>query len=338
MLKWVAAGIFILIFILVVLVFLNSVYHEPLAVEPAPKIDFNSSSISFVSDRDGNEEIYLTDLGGEQEIRLTNNGSADFLPVLSPTKDQMVYFTQEDEGFLLKRCQTSPYQCSAVTFTRNRPRSILFSPDGKKILVKEAVDNKDSLFLVTLEPAGAQLVSREVEFGTWSYDSQTVIYQKSTTAGELWIRTMDVDGRLAEPYLTASEAAAPVSEANTRGLIYVDFSATSALVRATLRGERQEKIMDLPDLQKIDKIRLTSREDSSILLLTSFGLNSSVSLISLTDKTVTPLDCQGENITFFDTNSYVYQQTDPQAKSQIWVSDQGEIRQLTDQGNNWFIR
>lgn len=336
MLKWVAIGIFVLLFVLVVLVFISSVYHKPLTYEQPISIDF-PDPIIFVSDRDKNYEIYAIDRGGEPGIRITNNQQKDFLPAQSPDNSNFVYFAEEDGGYVLRQCEVASLDCDVIIYNRNLPKSLLFSPDGQKLLIKEEDNDLDSLWQVTLRPAKAELVDRGVELGTWSHDSKAIFYQKNLPVEEIWGRTFSLDDRLTDPYLVVSDAKAPLSEANSQTLIYIDFSAAvPVLTKSTLRGEVIQKVVDLPNLRKIDKIRLEAIKDSSQIFVASFGLNTSYSLVSLTEKSVAPLPISASNIKCLDQNTFIYEQNDQQGQSQLWIWEAGIARQLTKKGNNWL--
>ena len=339
MLKWISVGIFLLLFVLVILVFINSVYHQPLASEQNVDISFASTPILFVSDRDGNDEVYVTDQTRQQGIRLTSNKQKDFLPTLAPKQEEFVYYSEEDGAYLLRLCTFSPFDCEPVTYTRNYPKSILFSPDGLKLLVEEEEENSDSLWVISLAQVRAELVTQTVDFAAWSYDSKTVFYHQGDPVNEIWIRTFGSDSRLGDPYLVAAKAAAPWSDAGIRGLLFIDFSlASPVLVKSSLRGENKEILMDLPDLKKIDKIRLTGIAGSSNMLLASFGMNTSLSLINLSERKIATLPSQGREIKYLGPDSLLFEQDDQLGNSQIWIEDMGIARQLTKQANNWLSR
>jgi TolB protein len=50
-----------------------------------------TSKIAFVSNRDGNDEIYLMDYDGANQTRLTYNKIKDYMPALSPDGTMVVY-------------------------------------------------------------------------------------------------------------------------------------------------------------------------------------------------------------------------------------------------------
>ena len=57
------------------------------------------NKIAFVSDRDGNDEIYLCNLDGTGVVRLTDNPGRDFAPSWSPNGDKIVFTSNRDDMF-----------------------------------------------------------------------------------------------------------------------------------------------------------------------------------------------------------------------------------------------
>lgn len=58
----------------------------------APK----TAKIVFVSDRDGNSEIYVMDPNGNKQVNLTRHASRDFAPVWSPTGEYIAFHSDRD--------------------------------------------------------------------------------------------------------------------------------------------------------------------------------------------------------------------------------------------------
>jgi Tol biopolymer transport system component len=91
----------------------NPVYHP------------TRDQIAFVSNADGDPEIYLVDIDGSNQQKLTDNSSTDINPVWSPDGDSLVFvsdrngkyelFIMNDDGSGQKKIpvtmpQTSPQQ------------------------------------------------------------------------------------------------------------------------------------------------------------------------------------------------------------------------------------
>ncbi len=108
--------------------------------EPAWSPDGNK--IAFVSDRDGNYEIYVMDVNGSNQERLTYNIYSDRKPALSPDGNTIAFTSSREgtSGLYLMKSDGSNQRCLIVSEeieVRGRPCSFIvdpaWSPDGSKI-------------------------------------------------------------------------------------------------------------------------------------------------------------------------------------------------------------
>ena len=58
----------------------------------------DGSRLAFVSDREGNEEIYLVSHDGRDLVNLTNNPGSDFNPVWSPSGHYLAFLSEREES------------------------------------------------------------------------------------------------------------------------------------------------------------------------------------------------------------------------------------------------
>lgn len=64
-----------------------------------PKISPDGSKIAYLSNRDGNQEVYVMNLDGSNQQRITKNDIQEWDPVWSPTGDKVFFSSQNVHGF-----------------------------------------------------------------------------------------------------------------------------------------------------------------------------------------------------------------------------------------------
>jgi plastocyanin len=102
--------------------------------EGSPVWSPDGTTIAFTSDRDGNEEIYVTDVTGLHPVRLTNNVASDRKPDWSPDGSKIVFFSNRDgneEIYVMNADGSNPVR---LTYTLTAEEDPVWSPDGQKIV------------------------------------------------------------------------------------------------------------------------------------------------------------------------------------------------------------
>ncbi|MCX7973986.1 MAG: Tol-Pal system beta propeller repeat protein TolB [Candidatus Aminicenantes bacterium] len=118
-----------------------------------------TSKIVFVSDRDGNDELYLMDYDGANQIRLTFNRVRDYMPAIAPDA-QKIAFTSYRETVAglylmdLTKKKIIPISTNGTNF------AAAFSPDGKKLAFCSTMDGNAEIYVATLGENGIQSVKR----------------------------------------------------------------------------------------------------------------------------------------------------------------------------------
>jgi len=112
--------------------------------------------IVFVSERDGNPEIYIMNSNGTGQIRLTDNSASDLTPHWSPDGTQIAFVSGRDGSndiFII-----NPDGSGVTNLTNNSAsdNSFAWSPDGSKIAF---VSNRDGYYsLYVMDVNGANVI------------------------------------------------------------------------------------------------------------------------------------------------------------------------------------
>jgi Tol biopolymer transport system component len=103
-----------------------------------PDISPDGNYVVFVSDRDGDEDLYLYDMASKEIRRITDNAAQDFTPSISPEGKEVVYVSNRDDPYKweiyaigvddgrIRRLTDNTYWDGFPRFTANG-QSIVFS-------------------------------------------------------------------------------------------------------------------------------------------------------------------------------------------------------------------
>ncbi|HWW62563.1 MAG TPA: hypothetical protein VN181_14415, partial [Thermoanaerobaculia bacterium] len=93
-----------------------------------------AGKIAFVSDRDGNLEIYVASLTGTNQTRITNNTVSDSQPAWSPDGRKIAFTTNRDgnlEIYVMGADGTNETRLTSNAASDSQPT---WSPDGERIV------------------------------------------------------------------------------------------------------------------------------------------------------------------------------------------------------------
>jgi Tol biopolymer transport system component len=111
-----------------------------------------SGKIAFVSNRDGNEEIYIMNFDGSEQKRLTQNSNRDIFPQWSPDGTKIAFLSDRDDvnGLYVMNIDGSNQTllASPVLFGVN---SYSWFPDSNKIVFEFSGDNDSALYVASLD-------------------------------------------------------------------------------------------------------------------------------------------------------------------------------------------
>lgn len=181
---------------------------------PAPPTPIGGGAgvISFVSERDGNAEIYVMNTDGSDQTRLTNNDDSDREPVWSPD-GQRIAFTHASGVYVMNADgsdQNEIVSGSGGLAGETGFAVPLWSPDGQKIAIEErqyyqGVYIGDQLYYfmsgadIYMVNVGSTDLARLTHEGSWNSTiawspdgTQIVFYSDRDGNSEIYV--MDADG------------------------------------------------------------------------------------------------------------------------------------------------
>ena len=154
------------------------IVEVPVVAMPTPEPPA-AGKIAFVSDRDGNNEIYVMNSDGSGAVNLTNNPSNDRHPSWSPDGQRLVFASRRSEdSFDIYLVDIESRAVTQLTHagSDNRPA---WSPVGGRIaFVSQRSGNKDIMIMNEDGSTQVQLTSSDAneDQPTWSPDGAHIAY------------------------------------------------------------------------------------------------------------------------------------------------------------------
>ncbi|MFC1907135.1 hypothetical protein ACFLW8_03510 [Chloroflexota bacterium] len=152
--------------------------------------------IAFVSNRDGNSEIYVMDADGSNLIRLTNNPSPDFGPAWSPDGNRIAFSSARDgnsEIYVMDADGSNPIR---LTNNSNIDVYPAWSPDGSRIAFIFDRDDNREIYVMDAYGSKQKNLTKEKSndmWPAWSPDGNRIAFS-SDRDGNPNIYVMDADG------------------------------------------------------------------------------------------------------------------------------------------------
>jgi TolB protein len=159
-----------------------------------------TTKIAFVSDRDGNPEIYMMDYDGANQTRLTFNSVQDISPVWSPDQKRIAYTSYQGLVAGLYILDVYEGRRTAVA-TRGGNFSPAWSPDGKRLAFASSMDGNHEIYVAEIEsnPTRVGKIKRltfnpDIDTApSWSPTGRQLAFV-SARGGTPQIYTMDAEG------------------------------------------------------------------------------------------------------------------------------------------------
>ncbi len=155
-----------------------------------------TTKIVFVSDRDGNNELYMMDYDGHNQTRLTFNAIQDYMPAWSADGQRIAYTAYEGERARLYILH--PFEGRReLVFDRGTSYGASFSPDGRWMAFCSSEDESNSeIYVADSEGRSPRRVtfSKAIDTApTWAPTSREIAFT-SDRLGTPQIFIMDREG------------------------------------------------------------------------------------------------------------------------------------------------
>jgi dipeptidyl aminopeptidase/acylaminoacyl peptidase len=182
-------------FVLIILGFASQVY----ATFPG-----SNGRIVFVSNQDGDEEIFVTWSDGKDPIQLTNNNASDIDPAFDRFGIRIAFASNTDGDFEIYSMNGDGSDIKQLTFNSIDDREPAWSPDGKKIVFSSNRNGNYDIFTIDANVETRGLRGSVIQLTEdvaddrepdWSPDGKQIAFT-SNRDGNSNIYVMNADGNL----------------------------------------------------------------------------------------------------------------------------------------------
>jgi len=220
-----------------------------------------TSKIVFISDRDGNDELYMMDYDGHNQTRLTFNKVRDYMPVWSSDGKVVAYtsYAENEAGLYIY----NPYEGDRIRLPiKGTNYAPAFSPDGKKLaFCSTQEDGNAEIYVATSNGKNLKRLTFNNAIDTapsWSPNSREIAFT-SDRSGSPQIYVMDAEGSNvrrvsfggtyhdAPAWSSSGDMIAYVSRVDQIFDIYILNMRTNQIIKLTESNARNESPCWSPD-------------------------------------------------------------------------------------------
>ena len=149
--------------------------------------------IAFVSNVDGDQEIYLLDPDNGEVTQLTDNQVRDFNPRVSPDGNNIVYLSDEAGDLEVNLVDRKGESITRLTHNLGDDRDPSWSPNGQRLAFISEKDETPEVYLMAGDGSGQTRVTSDSvadRMGDWSPDGEWLVLYRSAEEPEqgLWLR------------------------------------------------------------------------------------------------------------------------------------------------------
>lgn len=156
--------------------------------------------ILFVTDADGDDEIYVMEANGTDRHRLTNNQFDDFSPVWSPDGQSIAFVSDRTGNAEIFVMDADGTNITQFTFSDSGDYAPAWSPDGSQIAFVSDRDNgweQSQIYLMNSDGSQQQRITHDDSdnfYPRWSADGQTIIFARELEFQEYQTTFIELNG------------------------------------------------------------------------------------------------------------------------------------------------
>uniref|UniRef100_A0A7C6EG04 DUF5050 domain-containing protein n=1 Tax=candidate division WOR-3 bacterium TaxID=2052148 RepID=A0A7C6EG04_UNCW3 len=161
-----------------------------------PAFSPKGDKIAYVSNIDGDEEIFLYDINTDSTIKLTNNDYTDFSPVFSPDGKEIAYVTNRDGGWEIYKINLVQRQAFRLTKNNFWDGFPSYTPDGQFIVFSSKRNGSEDIYIMKPNGADERLLYYTKFDETDPHLAGDNLYFRSNMDGEFEIYNFDIKKKI----------------------------------------------------------------------------------------------------------------------------------------------
>ncbi len=167
------------------------------ASDRQPSWSPDGTRLAFVSNRDGNDEIYVMNADGSSQTRLTNNAAFDFDPAWSPDGTRIAFTSTRDfpgitgniangfELYVMNADGTNPVRLTNNSTSDSGPS---WSPDGTRIAFTSQRDGLPLVYVMNADGSNQINITQSTTLDSsdpeWSPDGSKIAFTSYNRVGQ----------------------------------------------------------------------------------------------------------------------------------------------------------
>jgi hypothetical protein len=144
--------------------------------------------IAFVSERDGNKEIYIMNPDGSEQTRLTNDPALDYGPAWLPDGTKIVFVSDRDGNFEIYVMDVDGSNQQRITNTSASESYPAWSPDGLKIVFGSSRDGNWEIYSMNADGTGQTRLTNDSandQIPSYSPDGTKIVFVRGGSSGNI---------------------------------------------------------------------------------------------------------------------------------------------------------
>lgn len=140
--------------------------------------------IVYVSNRDGDEELYLYDLKSETTEQLTDNTYTDYTPAFAPSGQEIVYSSNRDGSWEIYRIDLERHLAFRLTENRFWDGFPAYTPDGRSIVFASKRNGSEDVYIMKTDGRDEQPLYATAADETDPQAAGEYLYFRSDRSGD----------------------------------------------------------------------------------------------------------------------------------------------------------